>query len=229
MNRYKVTLTAMLADSRDYEVEAENKAKAWDAAEDMMMLDLPNLDEIRRDEIELIAMDTFPGNEPEPDALTQARELIDRLLDAADHGAIELDSLSVDAIPDDDIQAELSDPEAFKATHELRTEYERRAKDAWQAIKDARAFLANKPASAPAATPEPAIGAKVLLQVEARADTDNDEDVEFPAPSEWVVIGRRLLPGKQGLGFTLGHESGATIFIDQTDVVNGRYPWMLLP
>lgn len=216
MNRYRVTLTAMLADSRDYEVTAENKAKAWDAAEDQMMLDLPQLEEIRRDEIELIAMDTFPGNEPEPHALTYARELIEQLLDEADEAVDHL--------------REQADCAKGMGKNDLAGTLRERADEVERTIANANNFLSSFPPSPPpAATPEPVIGGKVLLQVEARADTDDDDDVVFPAPSEWVVIGRRELPAPQGVSFTIGHATGAVIHIDQTDVVNGRYPWVLLP
>lgn len=95
-----------------------------------------------------MGQDSAPAAPPLDD-LARARDIIDRLLDAANHGVTELESLSVDAIPDDDDQAKMTDSQAFQATDALREDYERRAREAWTAIEDARAFLAPPPEPAP--------------------------------------------------------------------------------
>lgn len=112
MNTYRVTLTAIMADSRDYDVEASTEADAWEAAEDRMNADLPDLQEIRRDDLELL---TAAPVEPPTDPLAQARDIIARLLDAAEHGAMDL--------------SQTDEPAGAKASG---------------AIEAARAFLATK-------------------------------------------------------------------------------------
>jgi hypothetical protein len=77
------------------------------------------------------------------DDLTKARQIIEGLLDAADCGAQELESLAIDALSDPEDQPG-SDEDAFRQTRELRADYDRRSTEAWQAIEAARAFLATK-------------------------------------------------------------------------------------
>jgi hypothetical protein len=78
-----------------------------------------------------------------PAALAKARGIIAALLDAADCGAQELDSLAIDALSDPEDQPE-SDEDAFRQTRELRADYDRRSREAWSAIETARTFLATK-------------------------------------------------------------------------------------
>ena len=130
MNRYRVTMTVFTADSYDAEVEAMDEGHARRFGEESAGRLYPDASEIRVDEVELLTS----APEPTPDPLALAREIIAGLLDAADHGVTELESLAVDALDD----------EGIVETRTLRDEYEQRSQDAWKAIEAARAFLATK-------------------------------------------------------------------------------------
>ncbi len=130
MNRYRVTMTVFTADSYDAEVEAMDEDHARRFGEESADRLYPDASEIRVDEVELLTS----APEPTPDPLALAREIIAGLLDAADHGVTELESLAVDALDD----------EGIVETRTLRDEYEQRSQDAWKAIEAARAFLATK-------------------------------------------------------------------------------------
>jgi len=130
MNRYRVTLTAITSKSFTRDLEAVDQYAAASAAQMMADREYPDADEIRFDKVELLEA----APEPTPDPLAQARDIIAGLLDAADHGVTELESLAVDALDD----------EGIVETRTLRDEYEQRSQDAWKAIEAARAFLASQ-------------------------------------------------------------------------------------
>lgn len=116
MNRYSVTMTVYEATSFDREIDAANEAAARQFAKQSVERDYPNASEILIDEVELLAA---AEPEPQPDPLAQAREIIAGLMDAASHGALDMDLTDKDAARMADAAIEAA--RAFLASQEPTT------------------------------------------------------------------------------------------------------------
>lgn len=126
MNRYRVTLTVFTADSFGRDVDAVNEDDARRFAEQFADREYPDASEIRVDEVERLTA----APEPTPDPLAQARDIIARLLDAANQGSENLHELAECAEDEGNVLQAKS--------------YSLRERDADSAIAAARAFLATK-------------------------------------------------------------------------------------
>ena len=68
----------------------------------------------------------------------------------------------------------------------------------------------------------PRVGDTVTLQIGAVGDEGEVAAYEF-----WTVERIDYFKGSQGLAFTLRHPSGVVTVIDQTDLTDGAYPFVM--
>lgn len=133
MNRYRVNMTIGVPVAMEVTTPAEDDARARRYARDAAKGQYPDFISISIDRVTELSK-----RAPTPDPLAQARDIIAGLLDAANHGVTELESLAVDALAD----------EGIEETRTLREDYDRRSQEAWATIEAARAFLASQEAGA---------------------------------------------------------------------------------
>jgi hypothetical protein len=71
----------------------------------------------------------------------------------------------------------------------------------------------------------PNVGDYVRMLIPTVSDNPEGIEITTPAGAVFLVEGRRIIAGKQGLQFRLGSVDYAVlIFIDETDLVDSSYP-----
>lgn len=75
----------------------------------------------------------------------------------------------------------------------------------------------------------PKVGDRVRLEVYAMCHDDDDQERHIDPGAVWAVDRLDVLAQKQGLAVTLVTDNGCITVIDQTDMVNGLYPFSPVP